>query len=96
MACATGFDEVAAIIDTAMGHPPEIKTLSASHHCLQYIIGAEQSGVLAGIECSKTFQDKIVHLYQHRQPDAERSGEKGGNEMKRSQIGIEEKIERQK
>jgi biotin carboxylase len=67
MACGTGFDEVAAIIDTAMGHPPEIKTLPARHHCLQYIIGAEQSGVLAGIECSKTFQDKIVHLYQHRQ-----------------------------
>ncbi|MDW7657631.1 MAG: hypothetical protein SCM11_10720, partial [Bacillota bacterium] len=36
-------------------------------YCLQYIIGAEQTGVLTGIECSKAFQDKIVHLYQHRQ-----------------------------
>lgn len=67
MACGTGFDEVAAIVDTAMGRPPEIKTWPVRQHCLQYIVGAGQSGVLAGIDCSKAFQDKIVQLYQHRQ-----------------------------
>lgn len=68
MKCATGFDEVAAIIDLAMGNKPVIrkKITNSDNYCLQYIIGATKTGKFSKIELSIFFKERVQKIYLHK------------------------------
>lgn len=67
MECGTGFDEVGAIIDAAVGKKPKLNTRKEINYCFQYILGTKRSGVLHGISFSEAIKGKIKKQYLHRE-----------------------------
>jgi len=68
MQCGSGFREVAAIVETAMGNVPEVIVNTENNFCLQYIIGTDESGIFLKISFSERFKDKVQMLYLHKNP----------------------------
>jgi biotin carboxylase len=66
MQCATGFNEVAATVELAMGNMLEINTNKDDVFCLQYIIGAKESGEFSKIALSEFMEKRMQILYLHK------------------------------
>jgi biotin carboxylase len=69
MQCATGFNEVAAVVETAMGNKPEAIINSDGSFCLQYIIGANESGKFSKIALSELIEKRVQTLYLHKKEE---------------------------
>jgi biotin carboxylase len=66
MQCATGFNEVSAIVETAMGNSIQVTVNKDSKFCMQFIIGAEKSGEFLGITLSKFIEKRVRYMYLHK------------------------------
>ncbi|MFZ2330882.1 MAG: ATP-grasp domain-containing protein [Atribacterota bacterium] len=66
MKCGTGFDELAAVIETSMGNKPSFNKKVVKNYCLQYIIGSEISGKFSKLVFEKRFKEKIMEIFLHK------------------------------
>jgi biotin carboxylase len=64
---ATGFDEVAAVIDTAMGLPCRARMHHMQPHMMA-ILGARASGCFDQVALSPDLKGRVTDLYVHRRP----------------------------
>ncbi|MDQ0227131.1 ATP-grasp domain-containing protein [Metabacillus niabensis] len=63
---STGFNEIEAIIETAVGNHLDFTFNKKKEYCLQYIIGANESGDFAGLSISDFLKERIRQLYIHK------------------------------
>lgn len=70
MEVATGFDEMTAVLQTAMGdyHVKKEKRHN-SQYCFQYIIGAKHDGIYKTLWINDQINDQIKYLYIHKKED---------------------------
>lgn len=68
MELGTGFDEVAAIVDQAMGKKPRIDFTDRHRHCMQLIVGSKDSGYFKRLHLDPKVESKVEKLYLHKKP----------------------------
>jgi biotin carboxylase len=67
MECATGFDEVKAIVDYAMGEKVLVNRNLKRNKCFQYIIGSPTTGRYEDIILDAGVREHIEKIYIHRE-----------------------------
>lgn len=66
MQFGTGFDEVAAIVDQAMGKKPTINPVDQHRACMQLIVGSKSSGYFKRLHLDARIDNKFEKLYLHK------------------------------
>jgi biotin carboxylase len=68
MQLATGFNEVKAIIDLAMGKPVEIQRNSYDTDCLSHVLCSQKAGYFEAISLDPEISELVEQLYVHLKP----------------------------
>jgi biotin carboxylase len=68
MQLATGFNEVKAIIDLAMGKPVKIQRNSCDTRCLLYVLGSQEAGYFETIKFDPEISEMVERLFVQLKP----------------------------